>query len=67
MLIEARQVGASARDLSGKMMTPCTFDIKFPCGTQFIFESLTFIAGEDGNLRMLPLRLAPERIVLTHV
>jgi hypothetical protein len=67
MLIEARQVGASDRDLSGKMMTPCMFGIKFPCGTQFVFVSLTFVAGEDGNLRMLPLRPAPERIVLTHV
>jgi hypothetical protein len=47
-------------------MTPRTFDVKFPCGTQFIFESLTFTTGEDGNLRMLPLRPAQERITLMH-
>jgi hypothetical protein len=35
-------------------MTPWTFDIKFPCGTEFTFGSLTFAAGEDGDLQMLP-------------
>jgi hypothetical protein len=34
-------------------MTPCTFDVKFPHGTEFTFGSLTFAAGEDGDLRML--------------
>jgi hypothetical protein len=31
-----------------------TFDVKFPRGTEFTFGSLTFAAGEDGDLRMLP-------------
>jgi hypothetical protein len=35
-------------------MTPWTFDVKFPHGTEFTFGSLTFAAGEDGDLRMLP-------------
>jgi hypothetical protein len=35
-------------------MAPCTFDVKFPRGTEFTFGSLTFAAGEDGDLRMLP-------------
>jgi hypothetical protein len=35
-------------------MTPWTFDIKFPRGTEFTFGSLTFAVGEDGDLRMLP-------------
>jgi hypothetical protein len=35
-------------------MAPWTFDIKFPCGTQFTFGSLTFAAGKNGNLKMLP-------------
>jgi hypothetical protein len=35
-------------------MTPWTFDVKFPLGTKFIFGSLTFAVGEDGDLRMLP-------------
>jgi hypothetical protein len=30
---EARQVGGSAQDLTGKIMAPWTFDVKFPCGT----------------------------------
>jgi hypothetical protein len=36
-------------------MTPWTFDVKFLLGTQVTFGSLTFAAGEDGELRMLPL------------
>jgi hypothetical protein len=28
--------------------------MKFPLGTQFTFGALTFIAGEDGDLKMLP-------------
>jgi hypothetical protein len=39
------------------------FDIKFPCDTQFTFGSLTFSAGEDGNLKMLPPGPALERLV----
>jgi hypothetical protein len=35
-------------------MAPWTFDVKIPRGTEFTFESLTFTAGEDGDLRMLP-------------
>jgi hypothetical protein len=35
-------------------MAPWTFNIKFPRGTEFTFGSLTFAAGEDGDLRMLP-------------
>jgi hypothetical protein len=35
-------------------MAPWTFDIKFPRSTEFTFGSLTFAAGEDGDLRMLP-------------
>jgi hypothetical protein len=39
-----------------------TFDIKFPCGIQFTFGSLTFDAGEDENLKMLTLGPATERL-----
>jgi hypothetical protein len=35
-------------------MAPWTFNVKFPSGTEFTFRSLTFAAGEDGDLRMLP-------------
>jgi hypothetical protein len=41
-------------------MSPWTFDVKFPLDTQFTFGSLTFAAGEDGDLKMLPPGLAPE-------
>jgi hypothetical protein len=41
-------------------MAPWTFDIKFPLDTQFTFGSLTFTAGEDGDLKMLPLGPASE-------
>jgi hypothetical protein len=41
-------------------MAPWSFDVKFPCGTQFTFGSLTFVAGEDGDLKMLPPGTAPE-------
>jgi hypothetical protein len=34
-------------------MAPWTFNIKFPYDTQFIFESLMFIAGDDGSLKLL--------------
>jgi hypothetical protein len=43
-------------------MTLWTFDIKFPCDTQFTFGSLTFDAGEDKNLKMLTLGPATERL-----
>jgi hypothetical protein len=47
-------------------MAHWTFDVKFPCSTQFIFRSLTFTVGEDGDLKMLPLGPAPEHITLEH-
>jgi hypothetical protein len=36
-------------------MAPKTFAVKFSCGTQLTLRSLTFAAGEDGDLKMLPL------------
>jgi hypothetical protein len=45
-------------------MAPWTFDIKFPCGTQLTFESLTFAAREDGDLKMLPPGPALEHLAL---
>jgi hypothetical protein len=45
-------------------MSPWTFDIKFPLGTQFIFGSLTFAAGEDGDLKMLAPGPMPEHPTL---
>jgi hypothetical protein len=59
---EARQEGDCAQDSSGKAMAPWTFDIKFPRDTEFTFGSLTFAAGEDGDLRMLPPGEAAEHI-----
>jgi hypothetical protein len=41
-------------------MAPWSFDVKFPLDTQFTFRSLTFVAGEDGDLKMLPPGIAPE-------
>jgi hypothetical protein len=35
-------------------MTPWAFDVKFPRGPEFTFKSLTFAAGEDRDLQMLP-------------
>jgi hypothetical protein len=52
-LTEARQEGESTQDPSGKIMTSCTFNIKFPCVTQFIFGLLMFVTGEDGKLELL--------------
>jgi hypothetical protein len=54
MSTEVRQEGGRAQDPSGKIIAPWTFDVKFPLGTQFTFESLMFAAWEDGDLRMLP-------------
>jgi hypothetical protein len=51
---EARQEGVCTQDPSGKAMAPWTFDVKFPRGIEFTFGPLTFVAGEDGDLRMLP-------------
>jgi hypothetical protein len=41
-------------------MTRWSFDMKFPLGTQFTFGSLTFAAGDDEDLKMLPLGPAPK-------
>jgi hypothetical protein len=41
-----------------------TFDVKFPCGTQITFRSLTSATGEDGDLKMLPPGPAPEHLAL---
>jgi hypothetical protein len=60
--IEACQEGGSAQDQSRKILVPWTFDVKFPHDTQFTFGSLTFVAGEDGSLRMLPPRPTLERL-----
>jgi hypothetical protein len=57
---EARQVGGSTQDPSGKIMAHWTFDMKFSLGTQFTFGSLTFVIGEDGDLKMLPPGPVPE-------
>jgi hypothetical protein len=51
---EAHQEGGSAQDPSRNIMTPWTFDVKFPLSTQFTFGPLMFAAGEDGDLKMLP-------------
>jgi hypothetical protein len=64
MSTEAHQEGGSAQDPSDKIMARWTFDVKFPLGTQFTFGSLTFAAGEDGELRMLPPKPALERRAL---
>jgi hypothetical protein len=45
-------------------MAPWTSDIKFRCGTQLTFGSLTFAAGEDEDLTMLPPGPAPEHLAL---
>jgi hypothetical protein len=65
MSIEACQVGDCAKDPSGKAMAPWTFDVKFPLGTKFTFGSLTFVAVEDGDLRMLPPGEATEHTALS--
>jgi hypothetical protein len=62
---EARQVEGCAQDPSGKAMAPWTFDIKFSRGTEFTFGSLTFTAGEDRDLRMLPLGETTEHTALS--
>jgi hypothetical protein len=47
-------------------MAPWSFDMKFPHGTQFTFRSLTFAAGEDGDIKMLPPGPAPEHPTPAH-
>jgi hypothetical protein len=41
-------------------MTPWSFDVKFPLGTQFTFGSLTFVSRENRDIKMLPPGIAPE-------
>jgi hypothetical protein len=41
-------------------MAPWTFDMEFPLSIQFTSGSLTFVVGEDEDLKMLPLGPAPE-------
>jgi hypothetical protein len=43
-------------------MTLWTFNVKFPYDTEFIFGSLTFDTGENGNLKMLTPAAAPKRL-----
>jgi hypothetical protein len=45
-------------------MTPWSFDVKFPLGTQFTFGLLMFVAGEDGDLKMLPPQGQRQSILL---
>jgi hypothetical protein len=44
-------------------MAPWTFSTKFPYGTQFIFRSLMFTDGEDGNLELLTQGSTPKHHV----
>jgi hypothetical protein len=46
-------------------MAPWTFDVKFPLGIKFTFGSLTFAAGEDGDLWMLPSGEAAKHTALS--
>jgi hypothetical protein len=46
-------------------MASRTFDVKFPCSTQLTFGSLIFAAGENGELKMLPLGPAPGHLAST--
>jgi hypothetical protein len=64
MSTETRQVEGSGQDSFEKTMAPRTFDVKFPCGTQLTFGSLTFATGEGGDLKMLPTGPAPEHLAL---
>jgi hypothetical protein len=53
-------------------MAPKALDVKFLCGTQLTFRSLTFATGEDGDLKMLrpgpaPVHLAQDRIPVQEV
>jgi hypothetical protein len=61
MSTEARRVGVSAQDPSGKIMTPWTFSVKFPYVTQFTFGSLMFAMGGDGDLKLLTRGPAPKQ------
>jgi hypothetical protein len=63
---EAPLVAGSTRDPSEKIMAPWTFSIKFPYGAQFIFGSLMFAVGEDGNLELLTWGAAPKHPTLVY-
>jgi hypothetical protein len=63
---EARQEGKNAQDPSEKIMTPCTFNVKFPYGTQFIFGSFMFATGEDENLKLLTRGPPPKHLALVY-
>jgi hypothetical protein len=43
-------------------MAPLIFSVKFPYGTQFLFRSLMFTAGEDGNLELLTWGSVPNHL-----
>jgi hypothetical protein len=45
--------GKAFKICPGESMAPWTFSIKFPYDAQFIFGSLLFATGEDGNLELL--------------
>jgi hypothetical protein len=62
---EACQEGGNTQDPSKKTIASRTFSVKFPCGTQLTFGSLTFAAEEDGDLKMLPSGPAQEHLALT--
>jgi hypothetical protein len=62
MLTETRQEWENTQDPFRKIMAPWTLNIKFPYITKFTFRSLTFVTGEDGNLKLLTLGPAPERL-----
>jgi hypothetical protein len=47
-------------------MAPWVFNVMFPYDTQFTFGSLTFVTGEDGNLKVLPPGSAPECLALVY-
>jgi hypothetical protein len=64
-LTDARQEGGSAQNSSKKAMASRTFDVKFPCGAQLTFGSLTFAAVKDGDLKMLPPRPTLEHLAPT--
>jgi hypothetical protein len=44
-------------------MAPWAFNIKFLYDTQFTFRSLMFVAGENGNLKLLTRRPTPKHLV----
>jgi hypothetical protein len=45
-------------------MAHWSFDVKFPRCSHFTFGSLMFVAGEDGDFKMLPPGTAPEHPAL---